>query len=391
MWRKFGLHASYGSLLFFLFVDGVAFLGTAIYDATRLESSELILSVLLRLVVGPLNLAAFIKLLGKKYRVEHYAPLPAPPSIPVVAQLSNDAKLAFFAQAAAAPLLFIPIWIEVQSPIHGDLDMLFVYLAFAAFLFAAILIAFGLIRGVVSFGWVAVGAILPLVGVVQFVYVNLYKPTHDRPSVDVSAKLRKLGTFDGVAHMQATIDVYNHGSGTADVLGAMYAVTGHRVAFSGTPASVESILDGRQADGGRAADYVSTMRAERLLPVGQDLAQGEKWSRSFVFDARETSQDAVRLTVYISLLTHSGQSLRCRLIEADNVCDCTFPQRGLVRNFLGDTPRVKTYLKRPNGEPPYIQTQYWAQKKQQHVESVESINLAARDQFTQTVTEYRLD
>ncbi|MEU1940516.1 hypothetical protein ACH49O_41190 [Streptomyces coeruleorubidus] len=388
MLRKFGLHISYGFLLLFLFGDGAAFTVTAIYDLFHLGSTDLLLSILLRLIVGPLNLAAFIKTLRHPYRSEHYAPAPTPPSIPVTGHASTDSRLALFAQAASIPLLFIPIWIEVQSPIHGGFDTLFVTLAILAFTYATVLITFCLVRGVVGFGWVAVGALLPLAGVAQFVYVNVYKPTHDRPSVDVTAELKKLDTFEGIAHMQATITIHNHGLATADVLGSMYAVTGHRLNQSG---EAQGILDGNQPDREHLGEHVSTLRAENLLPVGQGIAQGEKWSKSFTFDTREASQDTLRLTVHISLLTHAGDTLNCKLNKAKNMCIFEFPKRGLARYHLGDCPSVRTYVKSPSGEPPYIQTKYFAQKKEQHVESVESINLAARDQFTQTITEYRMD
>ncbi|MCR8579167.1 hypothetical protein [Streptomyces sp. Isolate_219] len=96
------------------------------------------------------------------------------------------------AQASSIPMIFIPLWVEICSPIHvefWDLLVSIVALLLIAFAVYVIVRAFACDHISLSKTGTAAIALLPLAGVIQFWFMNFYQPTHDSPRVSVTSRL----------------------------------------------------------------------------------------------------------------------------------------------------------------------------------------------------------
>ncbi|MFD7321070.1 hypothetical protein ACFV9D_08245 [Streptomyces sp. NPDC059875] len=301
-------------------------------------------------------------------------------------------------QAAALPMLFIPIWIDSHSP---DRDWAWLALAFALFLCTVVVLASAAVHGHVNFGWVALGALLPLLGFAQWAYLTFYKPVHERPRVDVSTKLEKINASRGVTRVRGAVTLKNNGEASAETLGAIYVITGHRVESAEGMSAHEASgrLDLSEPNHRHFGSFASLLSFDDLLVAGESLAPGETRTHSFVFDADESKQNIVRLTAYISMSTPTGDSSPRECVPAPpkpNVCTRTnFAPTSLAREKLGDEPFAHTtvHFDEMQAKPPanpYLSTTFGS-GNQEEGESVQNIDPLVRDQFTQSITELRLD
>ncbi|MFI5521422.1 hypothetical protein [Streptomyces platensis] len=88
------------------------------------------------------------------------------------------------AQTSSIPVIFIPLWVEIYSPIHAEFwDLLVTVVALLLIVFAVCVIvrAFACDHISLSKTGAAAIALLPLAGVIQFWFMNFYQPTHDSP------------------------------------------------------------------------------------------------------------------------------------------------------------------------------------------------------------------
>ncbi|MFI1395688.1 hypothetical protein [Streptomyces sp. NPDC020681] len=320
----------------------------------------------------------------------------------------------FAAQLSAAPILFIPLWVEVHSPFTDEFaDIAVLVAAGALFLFALGVITCAIMRrpGVeLNRAWTAVVALLPLAAVVQFWFVNFYKPAHDRPRVDVVAKLEELRHYGKVTHMRGTITLNNSGAAAVDVLGAAYTITGHSTEKSerlGANKTAHDVLDLASRDQRHLGEYKGLLKMDDVLKAGETLAPGQKWSTTFVFDASNDKQEVVRLTVHTSLLTHNGDSKVTNDCGEDfegrvsPVCTQTdLPVPSSLHEVLGDRPAARTVMLCPPVGAPYLLTRYLSRDRAFKGETKEfkskpgeseKIDARVRDQMTGALVEYRLD
>ncbi|MCQ9183720.1 hypothetical protein KMT30_32670 [Streptomyces sp. IBSBF 2953] len=389
-------------LLGVLALDGMAFVFSAGDDMARYPAAQA-LSSLLRFVVGFLNLAAawLIVTKGPQRTIPGFRGGLVgsdPWTLPIVPM----------AQAAAAPLLFIPVWIELHSPIHNEsVDIAALAISSFLLLYSVIGVLVGLTRGHIKFGWVAFGSLLPLAGVFQFWFLNFYKPLHDQPSLDVVADVKKINDYRGDTRLQVTVSLKNNGQVSADVVGAMYAVTGNRFKSASRMRAKDEAAQ-LQAEGARRQRYgvhVAVLRAGQLSVAGNDVAPGQMRSETFVLDAADNDQDFVRLTVYVFALPHAGNiDLQdCKEVKVSRVVVCKqarLPGESLVSEVLGDRPRARSIIVAPEKSAPYLEAHYLSADYQSDgtVEGDERsdtyeqrIASTIRDQSTESTAEYRLD
>ncbi|MFJ1973108.1 hypothetical protein ACIO93_31065 [Streptomyces sp. NPDC087903] len=389
-------------LLGVLTLDGMAFVFSAGDDMARYPAAQA-LSSLLRFVVGFLNLAAAWLIVAK-------GPQRTVPGFRGGLVGSDPWMLPIvpMAQAAAAPMLFIPVWIELHSPIRNEkVDIAALAISSFLLLYAVIGVLVGLTRGHIKFGWIAFGSLLPLAGVFQFWFLNFYKPFHDQPSLDVAANVKKINDYRGSTRLQVTVSVKNNGQVAADVVGAMYAITGNRFkSNSGMPAKDETAqLRAEGAHRKRYGEHVAVLRAGQLSVAGNDVAPGQMRSETFVLDAADNDQDFVRLTVYLFALPHAGNmDLRnCKEAKGSRVVVCKqarLPGESLVSEVLGDRPRARSLIVAPEKSAPYLESHYLSEDYQSNgtVEGdqrndiyEQRIASTIRDQSTESTAEYRLD
>ncbi|MDX3713768.1 hypothetical protein PV733_33450 [Streptomyces europaeiscabiei] len=387
-------------LTLFLAVDGLVFWASAAYDMAN-HPREQWVSAVLRLIIGVLNLAA-------AWKVHPYVgsqpPTNDPWAFPIV----------ITAQVSAIPMILIPLWIEIGSPIHDAGDNVIFYSALAMFFFATVVIVFAFARHAsMPRTWIALTALLPVAGVVQFWYLNFYKPSNDRPSVDVTASFKEVSHSRESTRLQGTITLKNVGSNSADVLGSMYMVTGHKMASAErmTANEASGFLDLYLPDRRHFAEHASLLRFDDVIRSGEVLSPGHKWTTSFVFDATWGRQDLVRLTVSLSLLTHLDHSKtsecekgKFKVTEFQGSYRCVQTElsaHSLVRDILGDHPLARTVIFFPSGsESPHIETRYQsADRKFKNTEEnykaeqedAQIIDSLVRDQTIETFTENRVD
>ncbi|WCD97527.1 hypothetical protein PGH47_18350 [Streptomyces sp. HUAS 31] len=389
-------------LLVVLVLDGTAFAFSAGDDMHSYPAAQA-LSSLLRFVVGFLNLAAawLIVKTGPPRTVPGFrgSSIGSDPwALPIVPM----------AQAAAVPMLFMPVWIELRSPVRSEgEDIVLLAISASLLLYAVIGVLMGLTRGHIKFGWVAFGSLLPLAGVFQFWFLNFYKPLHDQPSLDVDVAIKKINYSRGITRLQGTVSLKNNGQATVDVVGAMYAITGNRFK-SGTgmrPKDETAQLRAEGVSRKRYGVHVAVLRADQLAVAGNDVAPGQKRSETFVLDASDKDQDFVRLTVHLFALPHVGNFDPQNCEEKKNplvvVCkQVRLPGESLVSEVLGDRPRARSLIIAPKGAVPYLDSYYLSEDHQSdgmpggddrnslYDQRIASI---VRDQATESTTEYRLD
>lgn len=406
-------------LVALLVVESVLFLWSAAMDVNG-YAREQVFSALLRCLIVALNVGALAHMLHDRYghspgsasraatlrRQRQGRTIQPTRQVPPNNNRTQDRgpwhhPLVLLGQAAAAPMLFIPIWIELKSPDTDLHDGTWLTLATLLFLFAITLLVSALIGGHVSFGWVALGALLPVLGFVQFAYLTFYKPAHEHPNVDLTAKLEKVNNSNGVTRLRGIVTLKNNGTARAEVLGAMYTVTDHKTE-SAEGMEVQEVsrrLDNAEPNRRHFGKFASLLSVDDLLPTGESLAPGETRSHSFVLDARDGNEEFVRLTAYVLMFNASGDSkhMRCKKgPKPPNVCVRTeFSPASWARKLLGDEPFVKTVVRfdameKSPPEPPYLYAVYGSAKGGKRDE-VESVDPLVRDQFTQSITEFRLD
>ncbi|MEU2393763.1 hypothetical protein [Streptomyces sp. NPDC007369] len=415
-------------LVAILVTETVLFTWSALHDV-RDYGKEQVLSALLRFLIAALNVVALVQmyhgssLAGLVRRVRLHLPLRlrtyGPSSMYSAIRAARNQRrnrpggdatapaatrnpwhypFVLLSQAATLPMLFIPIWIDLHSPAP---DKEWLALSFALFVCAVVLLVNAAVYGHLSFGWVALGALLPLLGFAQWAYMTFYKPVHERPKVDVAAKLEKIRTSQGVTRVRGTVTLKNNGQAPAEVLGAIYVVSGHQMesAEGMTAQEAGAALDLWWPNHRHLGRFVSLLSFDDLLTAGESLAPGEARTHSFVFDVRGSKQNLVRLTAYASLSTPTGdpEPDECDPApQAPNVCSRTeFAPTSLARKKLGDQPFARTVVhfdamqKWPAG-PPYLSTTFGA-GKQGSGEKLQDVDPLVRDQFTQSVTELRVD
>ncbi|WP_414506204.1 hypothetical protein [Streptomyces sp. NEAU-L66] len=406
-----------------LIFETLLFFSSAVYDVIEYPREQVV-SAVLRIVIAILNGVAGWRVFQELRKTSH--------------QLRRDSvgdawrdPVVLVAQASSIPMAFIPVWVEIYSPIHDDFgDVLITVTAVLLIVFAVCVIvrAFAFDHIALSKVGTAAIALLPLAGVAQFWYMNFYKPTHDSPRVSVTSRLGELGYSRGVSHLRGEITLHNEGSAPVDILGAMYTVRGYRMeSADGMPAEkVVKKLDGATANQTHLGKYVSLLTFDDVMQSGEILMPGQKWFKSFVFDARGGKQDMARLVVHLSTLTHTGDSQtsgECDesfslepIPEAPGSYKCTqtrLPSQSLMRRVLGDQPiartvrffpskvKVKTKVKVSRKEKmASLYTRYQSADHQfkgrpdqfkKEEKQAEAIDALVRDQNTESIAETRVD
>ncbi|TGB08584.1 hypothetical protein [Streptomyces sp. MZ04] len=387
-------HPNFRKFRFWLFASLLAFeAGLLLWSAAKdIEGygRDQVLSALLRLTVAALIGGAFLQMYNNRDKRFPAPKVKSPWQYPLV----------LLAQAASLPMFFIPIWIELRSPVHTRGDWTWLAITLCLFLFATFILVDALVSGHVNFGWVAAGALLPLVGFFQFAYLTFYKPAHERPRVDVTAKVEKVNESRGVTRLLGVVTLKNNGAAAASVLGAMYTASGHRGELaSAVGGKAHGVLDSSESNRHHFGKFMSLLAFDDLLASGDSIAPGETKTHSFVFDAPNNQQNFVRLAAYVSVSTPAGESKRvkCKGKRGGmNVCARTeYPPSSWAREILGDEPFALTKfhfdsMEAEAPEPPYISTVYGSIRGKKR-EEVQAVNPLARDQFTQSIAEYRLD
>lgn len=401
-------------MVFFLAVDGLVFWASAAYDMVNYPREQWV-SAAIRFIVGVLNLVA-------AWNVWPYANVQQPTPRLIRRrgrrQLSASDPWALpaviAAQVSAIPMVLIPIWIEIGSPINDGIDMVILYGAWAMFIFASAVIVAAFARHVSMPGtWIALTALLPAAGLIQFWYLNFYKPSHDRPSVDVTSSIREISHTGSSTKLQATITLKNTGTNSAQVLGSMYMVTGHRMASAEAMSTNQAskFLDLNSPDRRHFDKPTKLLRFDDVMQAGEVMSPGQRWSTSFVFDAPAENEDLVRLTVSLSLLTHLEHSrtsacnkkhFKVTGFQGSYRCVQTdLPTQSLMREVLEDHPIARTVVFFPSGpECPHIETRYQSadrkfkkteKKYKAEQEDAQVIDSLVRDQAIETFTENRVD
>ncbi|MFD8237247.1 hypothetical protein ACFV20_35895 [Streptomyces sp. NPDC059696] len=312
-------------------------------------------------------------------------------------------------QATAVPMLLIPFWIEFSGDFHDVADILVIIIA-SLMLLLAFIAALGALfskSGSLTVSWGVVIALLPLAGLIQFWYMTFYRPVHERPRVNVVAKIDEFRRYGKVTHAQGAVTVNNVGSGELDVLGAFYTVTAYDNGSTGhmmTSDQVRDALTRSRVAWREESGYKGVLKVGRLVRHGGHLTPGQKLLTSFSFDVDNRLQEKLRLTVFLSLITHGGEDLgefrKCEPEDAEETYVCfqsKLPRESIIRGWLGDSPEARVSLRKPTDETPvpHLETDFlavtWPSKKKHEETAVQSIDLYRRSRAVTSSVEYRLD
>lgn len=99
-------------------------------------------------------------------------------------------------QATAVPLLTYPLYTELTSEAHGLLDVLVASVAAALLLSSALVLALAASARPnmsIAKSWIAILALLPLAGSVEFWYSSIHAPAQQRPNINIVADLQEVG------------------------------------------------------------------------------------------------------------------------------------------------------------------------------------------------------
>lgn len=275
------------------------------------------------------------------------------------------------AQVSAIPLFVVPLWTEWNSGIHDALDIAICFLA-ALQLAIAIAMTMAAIsarpEASLKMSWVALAALLPLAGSMQFLYSTFYKPTHQRPNVNIVASLDDAGSSAGVSRVKATVTLENNGSTDLDFFDAVYTVTSLEIPMADHALVEEefevALQHSRVAANDPSASYVGLLQTGRLIRPGGHLVPGQKLVSSFVFDVGKETQEKLRLTVQLSTLVHNGKDLdpfqpcESGLSHINTCWETSVPTQGWLRTVLSDDPVVRKILGYPPNSLPYLRTQF---------------------------------
>jgi hypothetical protein len=275
------------------------------------------------------------------------------------------------AQAAIIPVLLVPLWIELHSGYLDFTDLLIVVPAGIGLVVAlGITVSALAARPQVTFskGWVVFLALLPLFSVVQFWYSSLYKPTHQRPNVNIEASLEKVGPTAEGARVKAIITLQNDGPTDLNLFEAVYTVTGFGTSPAGGALTERQLADAlsgtRVAADDPGASYEGLLKVGRLIRPGGHLVQGQKLTTSVVFDVKSGVADKLRLTVRLSTVVDNGQDLPefkpCDAgLDHPGTCEETeVPTQGWLGAVLSDDPVARVVFNDRPKAPPGLETDF---------------------------------
>ncbi|MFF3546923.1 hypothetical protein ACFYXD_34425 [Streptomyces platensis] len=404
-------------LLGVLALETLLFLGSAVFDMIRYPRLQVV-SAALRIVIALLNGIACWRVSQELRKANR------PPGRNSAGEAWR-LPIVLIAQASSVPMLFIPLWVEIYSPIHiefWDLLVSIVTLLLIVFAVCVIVRAFACDHISLSRTGTAAIALLPLAGVIQFWFMNFYQPTHDSPRVSVTSRLSELSHSGGVSHLRGEITLHNEGAAPVDILGAIYTVSGYRMrsAVGMRPDQVVQDLDGAKPNQTHLGKYRGLLTFDDVMQSGDILMPNQRWSKTFAFDVRGSKQDLARLVVHLSALTHTGDSDTSDKCEGNFTLGgdypgkyrCTqtkLPSQSLMRMVLGDQPIARTVryfpgkVKVKNKErTPSLYTRYQSADRQftgtpkdfgkdpELEQEAEEIDSLVRDQNTESIAETRV-
>ncbi|WP_166903288.1 hypothetical protein [Mycobacterium sp. DL440] len=100
-------------------------------------------------------------------------------------------------------------------------------------------------NGAVNRGAVAVVALFPLLGLVQFWLQSDYLPARSLPLVDVQAELTPVGSSGSIIHLSAKLTMHNRSSVAVDIPGGVMRVAAYPFGIPEEPATAERVASTR--------------------------------------------------------------------------------------------------------------------------------------------------
>ncbi|MET9460522.1 hypothetical protein ABZY05_36475 [Streptomyces canus] len=345
-----------------LLADFVVFTSTAFVDFWLAEGEQAVTS-LLRLAIGFINLAAWVEIR------RHL--LSKPQSYRQAWQFRPwEFESAVAGQASAIPVLLAPFWIEFSGNFHDPVDVGVLIIAGYLLFYAAAVSMGAIVSHKSSLGvmWGVVVALLPFVGITQFWYAAIYKPTHERPRVNTVGEMELVRRHDGLSEMLGTVAVENVGEAEIDVLGAVYTVTVHDMGPSDrtlSDARVREALEKHRATWDDESKFRGLIKTGRLIRNGGHLTPGQKFKTSFAFDVKNRPAKKLRLTVFLALANNVGDLKKFTECcpKPNNSYSCFQTKLGsptIIRHVLGDGPtaRISFFPPSKGVHVPYLRTDF---------------------------------
>ena len=216
--------------------------------------------------------------------------------------------------------------------------------------------------------WLVLLALLPLAGTAQFWYTTFYRPSHERPLVNVETGLKSVPAASGTVRIEATVKLANDGATEVLLLDSIYTVTGLDLSPADQVMNgdqLDSALGpGRVASNDRRASYNGLVDAGRLILPGGHLVPGQDLVTSVVFEVKSGLQDKLRFTVSLSALVSSGTNLGDEVTCEDDspyptVChQAEIPIQGWVASTLVEGPVARVVIHNPPDKTPSLKAAF---------------------------------
>lgn len=359
-----------GLLLTCLAVNAVVILWLAVWDATLTRSGWDLLGTALLLGIG---IACAL-------------------AIGAIVRRSSTAFLTAMTSQIFVVCLAGYVWVvDERSPVRQVGGVTGIALAFGATALFWVIYLARHVRGAVSRGAVAVVALFPLLGLVQFWLQSDYLPARSLPLVDVEAELTPVGSSGSIIHLSAKITLHNRSSVAVDIPAGLMRVRAYPVGVTEEPATADTVASHLDPVGSMLGDYrqipvapgnSKLLYAGNIGAAGRFLAPGSTTGGQVVIDIDPQTVRLVRMSVSLVAVTRRAvQDTRtCYepkksythdvagfLEEARGVRDwagggkalCTetqFAARGAIEEMVADHPvlRISTVVDHPAFTTPML-------------------------------------
>lgn len=350
-------------LLICLTVQTAVVLWLAVWDATLTRSAWDLLGAALLLGIGITCALAIGAILRK----------------------SSSAFLTAMTSQIFVVCLAAYVWlVDERSPVRQLIGITGTALVFGAVALFWMVYLARYTHGAINRGAVAVVALFPVLGLVQFWLQSDYLPARSLPLVDVQAELTPVGSSGSIIHLSANLTIHNRSSVAVDIPAGVMRVRAYPFGVPEEPATTNTVASYLDPVGSMIGDYrqipvlpsdSKLLYAGSIGAAGKFLTPGSTTGAQMILDINPQTVRLVQMGVSIVAVTRRAvqdtrtcyepkksytEDIEAFLKEARRLHDwvgggqalCTetqFAARGAIEELVSDHPvlRISTVVDHP--------------------------------------------
>ncbi|WP_454789008.1 hypothetical protein [Mycolicibacterium lutetiense] len=284
------------------------------------------------------------------------------------------------------------VWlVDERSPVRQMAGITGIALTFGAIALFWVIYLARYAHGAVTRGAVAVAALFPLLGLVQFWLQSDYLPARSLPLLDVQAELTPVGSSGSIIHLSAKVTIHNRSSVAVDIPAGLMRVRAYPFGVPEEPATTDTVASYLDPVGSLFGDYrqipvvpgnSKLLYAGSIGAAGRFLAPGSTTGGQAVIDIDLQTVRLVQMGVSVVAVTRRAvqdtrtcyepkksytEDVAGFMKEARGLHDwvgggralCTetqFAARGAIEEMVADHPllRVFTVVDHPTFTTPMV-------------------------------------